>query len=188
MAPISRIARSDLPQTAVIQPLRMPQGKPTVEKLSMLATGMAQAAIPFSAVFIAAGLPTDFIARLEAAAAAMESSVDDREQSRGRRNGATKGLKSKLAAGRKIVHILDAFVNTALKDDLPLLAHWDAIKRVQLVGRSASPKTGTQSNPLDKRSRRSAATPTFSLNACLLQRREFVKCRHVFEEHNVLST
>jgi hypothetical protein len=138
MAPISRIARSDLPQTPEIEPLKMPRGRSTTEKLAAAAFGMAKAATPFAGVFIAAGLPADFVARLDAAADALVVSLSDRAQSRGKRSGATKGLKSQLASGRKIVHILDAFVKSALKDDPALLTNWNAVKRVRkFTGRAA---------------------------------------------------
>jgi hypothetical protein len=145
MAPISRIARSDLPQTPEIEPLKMPRGRPTIEKLSAAAFGMAKAATPFASVFIAAGLPADFVARLDAAADALVVSLSDRAQSQGKRSGATKGLKSQLVSGRKIVHILDAFVKSALKDDPALLANWNAVKRVRkFTGRPpATTLTGT---------------------------------------------
>ena len=68
MAPISRIAKSDLPQTPEIEPLRMPRGRPTHERLAAAALGMAKAATPFTGVFVAAGLPADFITQLESAA------------------------------------------------------------------------------------------------------------------------
>jgi hypothetical protein len=82
MVPISRVARSDLPQTPEIEPLKMPRGRPTAEKLSAAAFGMAKAATPFAGVFIAAGLPADFVARLDAAADALVVSLSDRAQSR----------------------------------------------------------------------------------------------------------
>jgi len=158
MAPISRIARSDLPQTPEIEPLRMPKGRPTIEKLAASAFGMAKAAAPFSGVFITAGLPQDFITRLESAADALVISLSDRAQSRGKRSGATKGLRSKLAGGRKIVHILDAFVKSALKDDPALLANWNAVKRVRrFTPRSAI--TTTPANP-DPTAAPTAATVT----------------------------
>jgi hypothetical protein len=143
MAPISRIARSDLPQTPEIEPLKMPRGRPTVEKLSAAAFGMAKAATPFASVFIAAGVPADFITRLNAAAEALLVSLSDRARSRGKRSGATKGLKSQLASGRKIVHILDAFVRSALKDDPALLANWNAVKRVRKFTRRTATTTLT---------------------------------------------
>ena len=114
---------------------------------------MAKAAPPFSNVFVAAGLPTDFIARLEAAASALLGSLSDRAQSRGKRSGPTKGLKSRLAGGRKIVHILDAFVKSALKDDPALLANWNSVKRVRrctsraAVATAATPPSVTPTAP-----------------------------------------
>ena len=42
MAKIARIAAADLPNVPELEPLRMPRGKPTVEKLAALAAGMAQ--------------------------------------------------------------------------------------------------------------------------------------------------
>jgi hypothetical protein len=131
MAPISRIARAELPQTPEIEPLRLLPGRPTTERLAAGAYGMAKAAAPFSPVFVAAGLPADFVAQLNSATDAMIIAISDRSQSRGKRRGATKGLKEKLSDGRKIVHILDAFVKSALKDDPALLANWNLVKRVQ---------------------------------------------------------
>ena len=131
MAPVSRIARSELPPTPEVEPFRMPKGKPTVERLAAAAHGMAKAAEPFAPVFVQAGLAPDFIAQLTGAADAMVQSLSDRSQSRGRQSGATSGLKVTLSSGRKIVHVLDAFVRTALQSDPPLLANWNAVKRVQ---------------------------------------------------------
>lgn len=140
MAPIARIAKADLPQTPEIEPLRMPKGRPSIEKLAAAAYGMANAAAPFIGVFTTAGLPADFIAQLGNAADALVLSLSERSQSRGRQSGATKGLKSMLSAGRRIVHVLDAFVKSALKDDPALLANWNSVKRVQLVAvRPATP-------------------------------------------------
>jgi hypothetical protein len=146
MAKIARIAAADLPSTPELEPLRMPKGKPTAEKLAALAAGMANTAEPYSSVFIAAGLPTDFIAQLKAATDAMTGTIAERTSSRGRRSGATVGLKQKLSDGRKIVHILDAFVKSALKDDPALLRNWDLVKRVpRPTGRSAP--SPAQSSP-----------------------------------------
>jgi hypothetical protein len=148
MAPVSRIARADLPLTPEVEPLKMPRGRPTTERLAVAAYGMAKAALPFSAVFVSAGLPQDFVAQLNAAADAMLLAIDNRTQSRGKRGGATQGLKRKLVSGRKIVHVLDAFVQSALKDDHALLASWNVVKRVQrLTGRAAAPVAPTPPTP-----------------------------------------
>jgi hypothetical protein len=141
MAPIARIARADLQQTPVIAPLRMPRGRPTIPKLVAAAKGMAQAAEPFTVVFTDNGLPADFVAQTNAAAEALRTSMSTRSTKIGQRGGATKGLKTHLTAGRKIVHILDAFVKSALKDDPALLMNWNIIKRVQRTGTSSQGST-----------------------------------------------
>jgi hypothetical protein len=139
MAKIARIAAADLPNVPELEPLRMPRGNPTVEKLAALAAGMAKTAAPYADVFIAAGLPTDFITQLTAATDAMTGANSERTSNRGRRSGATVGLKERLSAARKIVHVLDAFVKSALKNDPPLLRNWNLVKRVpRPTGRAAS--------------------------------------------------
>lgn len=148
MAPIARIARAELPQTPGIEPLRMPRGRPTVEKLAAAATGMAQTAEPFAEVFISAGLSADFIAQLRGAADALLLSLSERSQNRGRSKGATTGLKAKLSAGRKIVHVLDAFVKSAAKDDAALLTNWNMVKRVpKVMGRAAAGTSQPAAHP-----------------------------------------
>jgi hypothetical protein len=142
MAPIARIARAELPPTPAVEPLKMPKGRPTVARLAALADGMANAATPFADTFISAGLPPDFIAQLRAATNAMVSAVAERNQNRGKRGGATTGLKEKLGRARRIVHVLDAFVQTALKDDSVLLSSWNIVKRVRRnSNRPANPAT-----------------------------------------------
>jgi hypothetical protein len=131
MAPIARIAAAELPHTEAMKPLRMPSGRPTAEKLAAAADGMAEIAAKYADVFIEQGLPADFVARLAAAASAVLGVIGDRDQSYSQRKGATTGLKEKLSHGRKVVRILDSFVQTALQDDLPLLAEWNSIKRVR---------------------------------------------------------
>jgi len=140
MAPIARIARAELPPTPAVEPLKMPKGRPTVARLAALADGMANAAAPFADTFISAGLPTDFIAQLRAATTAMVAAVAERNQNRGKRGGATTGLKQKLGRARRIVHVLDAFIQTALKDDQVLLSSWNIVKRVRRnTNRPATP-------------------------------------------------
>lgn len=144
MSPIARIAKAELPTTPDMRPLRMPHGKPTVEKLVGAANGMADSAAKFADVFISAGLPEDFVARLRAASATLLHSVGERMQHRGQRSGATKGLDLGLKRGRKLVGVIDSLVKTALKDDPALLAEWDVVKRVQLLPTRPS-ATATQS-------------------------------------------
>jgi hypothetical protein len=94
---------------------------------------MAKAAEPFARVFITAGMPADFVAQLTAAADALVTAMSDRTHTLGMRRGATRGLEVTLSSGRKVVHMLDAFVRSALKDNPSLLANWNLVKRVRIV-------------------------------------------------------
>jgi hypothetical protein len=137
MRPIARIARSDLPATTALEPLKMPKGRPTAQRLAAHAEGMAKAAAPFADAFISAGLPPDFLARLNAASSELVAAVSDRTQSRGRQSGATAGLKQKLSSARKLVHVLDTFIEAEVEDNEALLANWHMIKRVRRTGPKA---------------------------------------------------
>lgn len=133
MAPIARMAIADLPPTPQVEALRMPNRNWSAARLAGAAHGMAVAAEPFRAQFVEAGMPDDFIERLTTAADAMVQSLSDRAQSRGRLSGATKGLQSTLASGRKLVGVIDALIASKLTDDPGVLAYWQKVKRVRRV-------------------------------------------------------
>lgn len=152
MAPIARISQAELRSVPGIEALKMPKPRLGTEKLAAAASGMGETAAQHAAVFIAGGLPVDFIAQLNAAADAMVAALGTRTQKQGARTGATKGLKAKLSEGRKCVHVLDALVQSALVDDDALLANWNQIKRVRLVASRPADPSAPASTP--------AANPT----------------------------
>ena len=133
MAPIARLVQADLPPAPQVDALRMPQQAWSIERLAAAAHGMASAAAPYAEEFVKAGLRPDFVTRLTAAADAMVEAVAERAQTRGKLSGATKGLKTTLASGRKLVRVIDAFVASELVDDPALLANWKRVKRVRKV-------------------------------------------------------
>lgn len=129
MKAVSNIAKADLPRTTEFAPLRMSNGRIPGEKLAAAAIAMAQLAQLHTPVFIAAGLPSDFAAQLIGAANNLLDSLASRVQKRGVSKSGTAGMKTKLTEARKVVHILDAFVTSALKDDSSLLANWKLVMR-----------------------------------------------------------
>ena len=133
MSVVSRIGRAKLPSTPELANLTMPRGTPSATKLAEAAFEMANSAEANTQVFVDAGLPPDFVAQLKGAASAMIGARQQRAMSRVSRAAATKGLKSKLSAGRKIVLVLDAMVSTALRSEPALLAGWKQAKRVSKV-------------------------------------------------------
>jgi hypothetical protein len=148
MAPISRIARADLPDTPEVHPLKMPRGNPGTGKLVSHARGMAKAALPFSNVFVLGGLPADFTVRLDAATDALLQAGSDRSRNHGRRGGATKGLRQRLSAGRKIVRVIDALVKSVAATDPVLVADWNIVKRVQRTGVRSGSTTTAPATPV----------------------------------------
>ncbi|MDB4913088.1 MAG: hypothetical protein JWM95_732 [Gemmatimonadetes bacterium] len=130
MAPIARIAKVQLPGVVGIEKLRMPKARTSAEQLAAAARGMAEAASPYTATFIAAGVPADFAAQLNSVVDTMLGHRTERAQSIGKVTGATKSLKGRLAEARRVVHAIDALMKTALKDDSTLLASWNQVKRV----------------------------------------------------------
>jgi len=133
MLPITRIAAADLPDTPELHPLRMPRSDASVQRLAAAAYGMADTAQKYADIFTRASLPADFAAQLTAAADAMIASIGDRTKSRLAHRGATEGLKNSLAAGRRIVGVLDALVRSRLQDQPSLVASWKTAKRVTRV-------------------------------------------------------
>ena len=144
MSPIARVARIALSETPEIESLRMPTSRTNVEQLVAAARGMATAATPHAATFIAAGLPADFIGQLQRVSDAMLDSVRERRQSLGRAAGATTRIGTGISEARHVVQALDALVRVALKDEPNLLANWEQVKRVRRTrGRAAIAATST---------------------------------------------
>jgi hypothetical protein len=110
--------------------LSMPKGKPSVQVLLNAADGMAQAGTKNAAALMAAGLPADFVAQLNAAAAALRGAVINRDAQSTKVIAASAGLKSAEAAARTAVHVLDTQVKKLIGKDKSLLAGWHAAKRV----------------------------------------------------------
>ena len=139
MAPINRIAKLELGNTPELTPFLMPKGKPTIEKLKTYADGMSAAAVKYSATFIAAGLPADFITQLDDVAAAMVQAQSVRARKGAARQGATTSLQAMLTTARKIVHALDPLVRKVIGKDPGLLKNWKVAKRVPRTGSTATP-------------------------------------------------
>jgi hypothetical protein len=149
MAPVARMAQAELPPVPERDALRAPRPNWSIERLHAAAHGMAEATAPHRAEFVEAGLSEDFIEALTAAADALVRSVSDRAQSRGRVSGATKGLRTSLSAGRKLVGVLDALVARTLTVDPALLASWKRVKRVRRMASHARDEAAPVLLPLE---------------------------------------
>jgi hypothetical protein len=149
MTPIVRIARADLPHTPEFQSLRMPAGRPTLDRLASAAFAMAGIAERFAATFVAAGMPPTFVDALHAATREM---IDARRAAAAesvRRSGATRAIEAAMADGLAVMRALDLLVSTESRRDAALLAQWKAVIATPRLGRPRLSRT---------RRHRSAAT------------------------------
>jgi hypothetical protein len=137
MQPIASVARAKLRTVPNFQAMTLPKPDTRVVSLIAHANGMAEAAQPYSQVFIDAGLPQDFLAKLTAAADAVKASIDTRAAARGQRSGATGTLKDLVTRARLALKALNALVVPVLSADVShsgLLAEWKSVRRVHAKG------------------------------------------------------
>jgi hypothetical protein len=137
MRPIASVAKAKLRSVPNFQAMTMPDPNIRVVSLLAHAYGMAEAGQPYSQVFIDAGLPEDFIAKLTAAADAVKTSIDTRAAARGRRSSATGTLKDLENRARLVFKTLNDFVIPILTVDVGhsgLLAEWKKARRVDSRG------------------------------------------------------
>jgi len=160
MMVISRIGRAKLPHTPELATLKMPHGNPSAARLTEAAYQMANSAQKNAPIFVAAGLPEDFAAKLKAAADAVIESRQQRSLAQANRTVANKALQAKLAAARKLVSVLDAMVKTAIRSDPTLLPGWNQVKHV-----AKSPVSGPASEESASPAPTTPAAPAFAASA-----------------------
>jgi hypothetical protein len=132
MRPIVTVARAQVePESDVrMAAMRMPNSGIGVTKLLHACDSMIEAARRYEAVFVASGLPADFLARITTARNDLENGLGDRATLVGTHVGARTGLEVQMRRGRRAVDRLDAVVRAAFDSDPVVLARWRTAKRV----------------------------------------------------------
>jgi len=130
LVPIARVAAAKLAEVPEIATLRLPSKDVIGSALVDAANAMANAAAPYAATFIGAGLKPDFLDGLRALAQEMEMSLGGRTDHVTLRRGSTIALGKAVLAGRTALHLLDAVIQQRIPDDAQLLAEWSAVKRI----------------------------------------------------------
>lgn len=158
MRPIVTIARSQIePESDVGLPaaLRLPRAPLGPTKVLAACDGMIEAARQFEAVFVANGLPADFLAQFATARNELERLASGRAMQVSTHVAARAGLQVQLRRGRRAVERLDAIVRAAFRGNEVALTTWRAAKRVhQAPGGAGSQATG------DARGSADAPAPT----------------------------
>jgi hypothetical protein len=129
LRPISAIAEAQLAQSPAFREMTLPPRLKGTPQLLAAAAAMAGAAAQYAATFIDAGMSTDFIAELEAAAEALKAGATVKGSVSASQLGATGALKATTKQARKIVKQVDALMQPLLASDIALLTRWKATKR-----------------------------------------------------------
>jgi hypothetical protein len=149
LRPISAIAEAQLGQSPDFMEMKLPKALKTTPQLLAAAAAMGGAASKHAATFIAAGMSTDFIAELEAAAEAFKIGATVKGSVSSTQIGATGALKESTKQARKVVKQLDALVEPLLANNTSLLTKWKATKRfsgrTQAIASEMTSSAGTTS-------------------------------------------
>lgn len=129
MRPIAAVAAAQLKEVPEFASLKMPAAGTTSARLVAAAGAMSTAATTYQQTFTDAGLPADFLDRLNTAAEALNNSLVNRGNTKGSQAGATAGLKAEAARGREAVRVLDALIEPQLAGNAVLLVQWNSAKR-----------------------------------------------------------
>lgn len=110
--------------------LSMPGPRLSIAQLIKAAQGMSKAAVAQAPALIAAGLPTDFVAQLDAATQALQTASDSQTTQTTRRITATAGLGATARQAAKAIKVLDPQVKKLAGKNQALLAGWRSAKRI----------------------------------------------------------
>ena len=133
--PIVTIARAQLePESDVGLPagLRMPKLPIGPTRVLAMCDGMIASARPHEAVFIANGMPADFLERFATARNALERVMVGRATQVGVHVAARAGLEVQLRRGRRALDRVDAIVRASFRGNEAVLATWRGARRVHL--------------------------------------------------------
>ena len=136
MRPIAVVARAHLPNAPELSAMAAPKAKEAYVRVVASGYGMARAAQLHEPVFLATGLPADFIQQLVAATDALQASLAARGERTGHRVRATAGLAAEGREARKHLRVLDTLVRAAGRGNEALLAEWRNIRR--FAGRTST--------------------------------------------------
>lgn len=147
MRTVAAAARLRLREEPDFVKLQMPRGKPSLDQLLASAAGMAASAEHHQEVLKAAGLPNDFVAKLNAAHQAVESSRAEQAIHSSIRTGATASLRTVSRDVTHVIRMLDGLAVPLIPagDSGGLLARWNVAKHV--AGRPRPSGEGTSSQP-----------------------------------------
>jgi transposase-like protein len=129
MAPIVRIARLRLRDEPGFADLKLPDTRLEGTSLVDAARAMVTAASRYSEVFIANGLPSDFVEKMTELVNTLQQTMIERDTHRLAVRSRTVAAQSDRAQARRTLTMLNTLVRADVESPA-LLAKWDAARRV----------------------------------------------------------
>ncbi|HXC24286.1 MAG TPA: hypothetical protein VNU46_00115 [Gemmatimonadaceae bacterium] len=155
--PIRRVSRAlKLTHPEIPSLVRLPAFDAGIDAQLSAARAIARDITPYHDLFVADGLPADFIDQLNAAIQALAQSADARRAEQQQRAATQEGIKTALANGRQAARHLDPLVRSAIKNandpvnDPLALAAWERAYRavrVTVPPVAATPASATSAAP-----------------------------------------
>lgn len=138
---INRTARvAALTEPKIEGQFELPKTMTDLELLSF-AQGFAINAAPFAAVFPRFALPADFLARLNAAIADFQTSLQERHAVRTAKTETTAAIDGVIERGTIIVKQLDVIVKNTFRHDDAMLALWKRASHPERTRSKTAPET-----------------------------------------------
>lgn len=154
---IVRIARAELSETQGLLNFRLPRRNAPVELLAVAARGIARAAEPHAEIFISAGLPENFVIRVNEAADALINTETARKLLRAHVANTTIAIRKRLADGRRVTEVLDSFVRSATRDDDTLRVSWVTARTIPALPGRRRLRSGAPAAALERETTVTAA-------------------------------
>ena len=139
LQPIAKIAAATLSQPEMAT-LRLPRFGIVGLELVQAATGIANAAEPHAAAFVAAGLPPNFLEGLRGEIHDLHASLGGRTDHATVRHSSTAALRAETRNARRVLQMLDAVMQLLVSDE-ELLDAWAIVRRIP---RKPGPTRGAQ--------------------------------------------
>jgi hypothetical protein len=125
--------------------LRVPHTNAKTVDLLDAAARIVKNARPHAKSLYTAGLPKDFLKRVETTAKALAAKSTSTDTALNRRSRATRSIPAALRRGRRIMKAIDSTIRSEFADDPVALTLWDSAKRIP--GRIGRPKKKRRKPP-----------------------------------------
>lgn len=130
MKAIVRAAKVQVPELAELEALQMPGLRSNNTQLTSKARSMADAVTPYrDKLAPGGGLKPDFVARLRAAAAALDVAIAGKGGHFAGRKGTTAAIERGVQNARRVLNLVDTVVTAEIEHVEPLATEWKSILR-----------------------------------------------------------